>query len=389
MASISAANAHCARASANKKTLLTARGGGFANGARAVRASALVTRRASRATAIAASGSAFIPEEFQSSKREKKVLLPGDPEYDRARGVSGLSAQQIDMMGLGPDQAYRRPEVDPFTISARASYRNEMPCEANGGPASMVSAMAGSGGGGFSMSAGGGGSGGAGPPPDLPSLLLNARIVYIGMPLLPAVTELVVAELLFLNYEQNDKPGYVYIMSGGSINEKGEAVGVDSGAYAILDTMRYIRPKMHTVAVGKCFGNAAMLLAAGDKGCRHALPNAQIMTHPPKLNRTFDTSVNVQIRANEIEVCEDTYMGFMSEFSGKPIEQVKKDLDRRRYFTPQQAIEYGLIDKVIQKGSDVFERKDYEMEMKMDQAARGGAAPAGAGGGERKSWAER
>ena len=116
---------------------------------------------------------------------------------------------------------------------------------------------------------------------------------------------------------------------------------MDSEAYAILDTMRYIRPKMHTVAVGKCFGNAAMLLAAGDKGCRHALPNAQIMTHPPKLNRTFDTSVNVQIRANEIEVCEDTYMGFMSEFSGKPIEEVKKDLDRRRYFTPQQAIDYG------------------------------------------------
>ena len=101
---------------------------------------------------------------------------------------------------------------------------------------------------------------------------------------------------------------YVYIMSPGSINEKGECVGVDSEAYAILDTMRYIRPKIHTVAVGKCYGNAAMLLAAGDKGCRHALPNAQIMTHPPKLNRTFDTSVNVQIKANEIEVCEDTYM---------------------------------------------------------------------------------
>lgn len=387
MASTMAVNAHCARVRVNKKTLLSAKRGAFNGGAKAMMPARAGAKARGTAT-ITAAGSAFIPEEFQSSKKERKVLMPGDPEFERAKGVSGLSAQQIDMMGLGPDQAFRRPEVDPFSISARASYRNEMPCEANGGPASMVTAMAGSGGGGFTMSAGyGGGSGGAGPPPDLPSLLLNARIVYIGMPLLPAVTELVVAELLFLNYEQNDRPGYMYIMSGGSINEKGEAVGVDSEAYAILDTMRYIRPKMHTVAVGKCFGNAAMLLAAGDKGCRHALPNAQIMTHPPKLNRTFDTSVNVQIRANEIEVCEDTYMGFMSEFSGKPIEQVKKDLDRRRYFTPQQAIDYGLIDHVIQKGSDVFERKDYEAQLAADQAAGyGRQAPAQ---NERKSWAER
>ena len=197
------------------------------------------------------------------------------------------------------------------------------------------------------------------------------------MPLLPAVTELVVAELLFLNYEQVDRPGYVYIHSPGSINEKGECVGVDSEAYAILDTMRYIRPKIHTVAVGKCFGNAAMLLAAGDKGCRHALPNAQIMTHPPKLNRTFDTSVNVQIKANEIEVCEDTYMGFMSEFSGKPIETVKGELDRRRYFTPQQAIDYGLIDRIIQKGTDVFEKRNYEAELMAAQAGQRGAMPTG------------
>ena len=131
------------------------------------------------------------------------------------------------------------------------------------------------------------------------------------------MTELVVAELLFLNYEQNDRPGYIYIHSGGSINEKGEAVGVDSEAYAILDTMRYIRPKIHTVAVGKC-RERRDAAHGGGQGCRHALPNAQIMTHPPKLNRTFDTSVNVQIRANEIQVCEDTYMGFMSEFSGSP-----------------------------------------------------------------------
>jgi ATP-dependent Clp protease protease subunit len=204
-------------------------------------------------------GSGFLPEEFESlpSRTGKRVLAPGDVDraFATAKGVGGLSAQQIAMMGLTPEQDFRRPNVDPFTISARASYRNEVPCEANGGPASMKTSLSGGGGGGggATMSAGGGmNTGGAGPPPDLPSLLLNARIVYIGMPLLPAVTELVVAELLFLNHEQSDKDAYMYIMSSGSINEKGEAVGLDTEAYAILDTMRYIRPRMHTVAVGKC-----------------------------------------------------------------------------------------------------------------------------------------
>jgi ATP-dependent Clp protease protease subunit len=325
----------------------------------------------------------LIPEEFQSPlKREKQLVMPGTPEFKLAekKGVAGLSSKQIAMFGLEGETSPMRPSVDPFKISARAAYRKEIPSEQSP-PASAITAMAGGGRdstGGFTMAAAGGMAGaGAGPPPDLPSLLLNARIVYIGMPLLPAVTELVVAELLFLNYEQVDRPGYVYIMSPGSINEKGECVGVDSEAYAILDTMRYIRPKIHTVAVGKCYGNAAMLLAAGDKGCRHALPNAQIMTHPPKLNRTFDTSVNVQIKANEIEVCEDTYMGFMSEFSGKPVEVVKEELDRRRYFTPQQAIEYGLIDRVIQKGTDVFEKRNYEAELMASQAGQRGAAPTG------------
>ena len=376
MASTTAANAHCARFGADKKTLLSAKRAGFNGGARRVQVAKVGACRARGPSAVRAAGSAFIPEEFQSPARDRKVVLPGDPEFDRARGVAGLSAKQIEVMGLGPDQAFRRPDVDPFSISARASYRNEMPCEANGGPASMVTAIAGAGSEGTASPCPAAAAGRAAPGPRLICRrFCSTRASCTRMPLLPAVTELVVAELLFLNYEQNDRPGYIYIHSGGSINEKGEAVGVDSEAYAILDTMRYIRPKIHTVAVGKCFGNAAMLLAAGDKGCRHALPNAQIMTHPPKLNRTFDTSVNVQIRANEIQVCEDTYMGFMSEFSGKPVEEVKKDLDRRRYFTPAQAIEYGLIDRVIQKGSDVFERKDYEAERIQEEAMRAGARP--------------
>ena len=91
----------------------------------------------------------------------------------------------------------------------------------------------------------------------------------------------------------------MYINSPGTTTEDGRPTGFESEAFAIYDTMNYCKAPVHTVLVGKAYGLAAMLLAAGDKGCRHALPNAQIMTHPPKLNRTFDTSVNVQIRANE------------------------------------------------------------------------------------------
>ena len=99
------------------------------------------------------------------------------------------------------------------------------------------------------------------------------------MSLVPAVTELVVAELLYLGYEQAEKPAYLYIHSAGSMGKdkdgRDEVVGVDNEAYAIIDTMRYIKPKIHTVAVGKTYGNAALILAAGDKGCRWALPNAR------------------------------------------------------------------------------------------------------------------
>ena len=164
MASTTAANAHCARFGADKKTLLSAKRAGFNGGARRVQVAKVGACRARGPSAVRAAGSAFIPEEFQSPARDRKVVLPGDPEFDRARGVAGLSAKQIEVMGLGPDQAFRRPDVDPFSISARASYRNEMPCEANGGPASMVTAIAGAGSGGYgvTMSGGGGGSGGAG-----------------------------------------------------------------------------------------------------------------------------------------------------------------------------------------------------------------------------------
>jgi ATP-dependent Clp protease protease subunit len=292
---------------------------------------------------------------------ERDLIL--EERFPDVKGAGrGLTKNQIEALGLAGSEARDRFSVKALDLGARAAYAKEMPSD-NNEPTRYRTVMSGA-----TMTHGGMAPAGAVAPPDLPSLLLNARICYIGMSLVPAVTELVVAELLYLGYEQAEKPCYVYINSGGSVNEKGEVVGMDNEAYAILDTMRYIRPKIHTVAVGKCHGNASLILAAGDKGCRHALPHVQISTQPPKLNRTFDSTQNVQIRANECALYEDTYMGFMSEFSGKDIDVVRKDLDRTRYFTPNQAIEYGLIDKVITKGLNVMETQDYERLLAQQQA---------------------
>ena len=308
--------------------------------------------------------------------------------YPAARGSGrGLTRSQIEALGLSAQEANERFSVKALDLGARAAYAREMPSDGNE-PVRYRTVMSGA-----TMTHGGMAPAGAVAPPDLPSLLLNARICYIGMSLVPAVTELVVAELLYLGYEQEEKPCYVYINSGGSINEKGEVVGMDNEAYAILDTMRYIRSPIHTVAVGKCHGNASLILAGGDKGRRHALPHVQISTGPPKLNRTFDSTQNVQIRANECAMYEDTYMDLMAEYTGKDGEMVRKDLDRTRYFTPNQAIEYGIIDKVITKGLNVMEVRDYERLLAQQQAQyeAAGVPMPGQGGQqeERRSHADK
>merc|ERR1711977_371232 len=122
------------------------------------------------------------------------------------------------------------------------------------------------------------------PPPDLPSLLMDQRIVYLGMPLTSQVTELLIGEVLWLNFSNSEKPIHVYINSIGSQSLAGETLGFDNEAYAILDTLRYVRPEYHTLCIGRAFGNAVILLASGKSGLRASLPNACIMTCPPRIN---------------------------------------------------------------------------------------------------------
>lgn len=137
-----------------------------------------------------------------------------------------------------------------------------------------------------------------GPPPDLPSLLLANRIIYIGMPLVPSVTELVIAQLLYLNY-QNDQTITIYINSPGTNSPDGRAFSFDTEAFAIADTMQFIRPPIRTICVGQAFGTAAMILSLGQKGNRFSLPNASVMLNQPR-SRARGQASDIAIKAKEI-----------------------------------------------------------------------------------------
>jgi ATP-dependent Clp protease, protease subunit len=186
------------------------------------------------------------------------------------------------------------------------------------------------------------------PPPDLPSLLLKERIVYLGMPLVPAVTELIVAELLFLQSDDPEKPIKIYINSTGTSGYNGDPVGFETEAFAIYDTMKYIKPPIHTICIGSAMGMAAMLLSAGTKGCRASLPHTTIVLHQPK-SYAQGQATDIQIRAKEVLANKATMLDILAKTTGQDKVKVEKDMDRLFYMTPHQAVEYGLIDRVFEK----------------------------------------
>ncbi|NES25121.1 MAG: ATP-dependent Clp protease proteolytic subunit [Symploca sp. SIO3E6] len=178
------------------------------------------------------------------------------------------------------------------------------------------------------------------PPPDLPSLLLNERIVYLGMPLVPQVTELIIAELLYLQYQDPDKPIRLYINSVGTY-------GFETEAFAICDTMNYIKPPIHTICMGMAMGMSAMLLSAGEKGSRASLPNATIVLHQPQ-GAAQGQATDIQIRVKEVLANKATMLDVLSRHTGQSVEKITKDMDRMLYMTPETAKEYGIIDKILE-----------------------------------------
>ena len=200
------------------------------------------------------------------------------------------------------------------------------------------------------------------PPPDLPSLLLKERIVYLGLPLVSAdeykdqigvdVTELIVAQLLFLQFDDPEKPITMYINSTGTSWYGGDSIGFETEAFAICDTMSYIKPPVHTICIGQAMGTAAMILSAGEKGYRASLPNGTIILHQARQGARGQAT-DIQIRAKEVIQNKRAVLEIFSQNTGQPIEKLEKDTDRMFYMSPTEAKEYGLIDKVLESTRDL------------------------------------
>lgn len=172
---------------------------------------------------------------------------------------------------------------------------------------------------------------------DIYSRLLKDRIIFLGTPINDTVANIVVAQLLFLQAEDPDKDIHLYINSpGGSI----------TAGMAIYDTMHYIKPDVSTICIGMAASMGAFLLAAGTKGKRYALPNSEVMIHQP-LGGAQGQASDIEIAAKRILKMRDHLNTILAERTGQPLERIQKDTDRDNFLTAQEAVEYGLIDKVI------------------------------------------
>lgn len=220
-------------------------------------------------------------------------------------------------------------------------------------------------------------------PPDLPSLLLDSRICYLGMPIVPAVAELIMAELMWLDYDNPAKPVYVYINSPGIQNVKNETVGSDTDAYCIADMFAHMKSDIYTVNLGMAFGQAAMLLSLGKKGYRAVLPHSTSKVYLPNIQRSSGSVSDMWIKAKELEANAGYYIELLAKGTGKSQEEIAKDVQRIRYFHTQDAIEYGLADRVmdsLESGKGAEKRSSDEIRAARAPRRGGGnpqAAPSG------------
>ncbi|KFK35966.1 hypothetical protein AALP_AA4G061000 [Arabis alpina] len=343
-----------------------------------------VPRRTRRAHCLAsAKDFSFdhIPKQFRGDNLKDGVAqnFNNVPQY-----FYGLNPAQMDMFMTEDSPVRRQSEkVTEESISSRRNYLD------NGGIWSM-SGMNVADPRRYSMSVqmyrgGGGGGGGARPrtaPPDLPSLLLDARICYLGMPIVPAVTELLVAQFMWLDYDNPAKPIYLYINSPGTQNEKMETVGSETEAYAIADTISYCKSDVYTINCGMAFGQAAMLLSLGKKGYRAVQPHSSTKLYLPKVNRSSGAAIDMWIKAKELDANTEYYIELLAKGTGKTKEQINEDIKRPKYLQAQAAIDYGVADKIADSQDSSFEKRDYDGTLAQSRAMGnpGGGSPAAPAG---------
>ncbi|MFN7345319.1 MAG: ATP-dependent Clp endopeptidase proteolytic subunit ClpP [Betaproteobacteria bacterium] len=177
---------------------------------------------------------------------------------------------------------------------------------------------------------------------DIYSRLLRDRVIFLVGPVTDQTANLVVAQLLFLESENPDKDIAVYINSpGGSVY----------AGMSIFDTMQFIKPDVSTICVGMAASMGAFLLAAGAKGKRYALPNSRIMIHQPSGGSQGQAS-DIEIQAREILYLRERLNGILSERTGQPVERIARDTDRDNFMSAEDAVSYGIIDKIFVKRGD-------------------------------------
>jgi ATP-dependent Clp protease protease subunit len=174
---------------------------------------------------------------------------------------------------------------------------------------------------------------------DIYSLLLRERIVMLGMPINDQVANVVIAQLLYLEREDPDKDINLYIHCPG---------GIISAGLAIYDTMQIIRPDVSTICVGLAASMGTLLLCAGTKGKRYALPNSTIHMHQA-FGGAQGQAADVEIAAREIMRMQELIRGILSKHTGQPMDKIAHDTDRDFYLNSEQAVEYGIVDEILSK----------------------------------------
>jgi ATP-dependent Clp protease protease subunit len=182
---------------------------------------------------------------------------------------------------------------------------------------------------------------------DIYSLLLRERIVMLGMPINDQVANVVIAQLLYLEREDPDKDISLYIHCPG---------GIISAGLAIYDTMQIIRPDVSTICVGLAASMGTVLLSAGTKGKRYALPHATIHLHQAA-GGAQGQAADIEIAAREIMRIQEILRNILVEHTGQPMDKIVHDTDRDFYLDPQQAVEYGIVDEILTKPSEEKEKK--------------------------------
>jgi ATP-dependent Clp protease protease subunit len=183
---------------------------------------------------------------------------------------------------------------------------------------------------------------------DIFSRLLRDNIVFIGMPIDDRVANIVIAELLFLEAQEPKRDIFIYINSPG---------GYVASGLAIYDTIQYIRPDVHTICMGQAASMAAVLLCAGTKGKRSALPHSRIMIHQP-MGGSEGQASDIEIYAKEIVKMRERLTQILSDHTGQDIERIRKDSDRNFFMSAEEAMEYGIIDQVITRKQEVEKNEE-------------------------------